>query len=487
MRPVPDMRTSRQTALTIGKKLFAVFVAMSALLLILVSIYVASYRQSNRVLDAVLHLYNRKLDIGAQMELATTEMQGAQRGLVLSYAMQDPDAAVQYTKLFADSQSRIDRLLTDLRPILASDAERKAFAQIQENRSEWVPRFQKLVEICQSGDTASAYKLRNANKVISARMHASATALVAEQRKTLDAANSTQLQSGLTSNWIALFAILISISLAAVGVVVVRGITLQLRRSIGDLEEGARQVALAAGQVSSSSQSLADGAGEQAASLEETAASSEQMSSMTRRNAGHSQQAAKFMGEVNQRVVEANSTLAGMVTSMQEIGAASTRISKIVRVIDEIAFQTNILALNAAVEAARAGDAGMGFAVVAGEVRNLAQRSAQAAKETAALIEESISRSGQGSSRLGEVAASIQAITDGANKVRTLVDEVEASSSEQAQGIEQISKAVSRIDAVTQRAAANAEESAAAGKQLDAQAHALLEVIEQLRTMVGAA
>ena len=207
---------------------------------------------------------------------------------------------------------------------------------------------------------------------------------------------------------------------------------------------------------------------------------------MTRKNAENSQQAAHFMNDVSQRVVEANNTLGGMVTSMQEIGASSGKISKIIKVIDEIAFQTNILALNAAVEAARAGEAGMGFAVVADEVRNLAQRSAQAAKDTASLIEESILRSGEGSKRLGEVAASIQAITEGTNKVRTLVDEVDASSKEQAQGIEQISKAVSQMDEVTQRTAANAEESASASEELNAQSQALMAVVQQLQALVGA-
>jgi len=208
---------------------------------------------------------------------------------------------------------------------------------------------------------------------------------------------------------------------------------------------------------------------------------------MTRKNAENSQQAAHFMNDVSQRVVEANNTLGGMVTSMQEIGASSGKISKIIKVIDEIAFQTNILALNAAVEAARAGEAGMGFAVVADEVRNLAQRSAQAAKDTASLIEESILRSGEGSKRLGEVAASIQAITEGTNKVRTLVDEVDASSKEQAQGIEQISKAVSQMDEVTQRTAANAEESASASEELNAQSQALMAVVQQLQALVGGA
>src|SRR5258705_7086872 len=210
------------------------------------------------------------------------------------------------------------------------------------------------------------------------------------------------------------------------------------------------------------------------------------MASMTRKNAENSQQAAVFMNAVSQRVAEANRTLADMTRPMQEIGASSGKIAKIIKVIDEIAFQTNILALNAAVEAARAGEAGMGFAVVADEVRNLAQRSAQAAKDTAALIEDSILKSGEGSKKLGEVVTSIQAITEGAGKVKTLIDEVEASSKEQAQGIEQISKAVSQMDEVTQRTAANAEQSAAASEELNAQSKALMTVVAQLENLVGA-
>lgn len=191
------------------------------------------------------------------------------------------------------------------------------------------------------------------------------------------------------------------------------------------------------------------------------------------------------MHAVSQHVAEANATLDGMMTSMREIDVSSGKISKIIKVIDEIAFQTNILALNAAVEAARAGEAGMGFAVVADEVRSLAQRSAQAAKDTASLIEDSILRSGEGSRMLSGVAASIRAITGGAGKVKTLVDEAEASSKEQAQGTDQISKAIAQIDQVTQRTAANAEEAAAASEELNAQSQALMAVVDQLQMMVG--
>jgi ABC-type transporter Mla subunit MlaD len=266
---------------------------------------------------------------------------------------------------------------------------------------------------------------------------------------------------------------------------VVRGINRVLTHAVTELSGGADQVSSASGQVSSSSQSLAQGASEQAASLEETSASSEQMASMTRKNAENSQQAAQFMNAVSQRVGEANHTLDAMMTSMREIDVSSGKISKIIKVIDEIAFQTNILALNAAVEAARAGEAGMGFAVVADEVRNLAQRSAQAAKDTAILIEDSILKSGEGSKKLGGVVASIRAITEGAGKVKTLVDQMDASNREQAQAIGQISKAVAQIDEVTQRTAANAEESASASEELHAQSQALIAVVEQLQGLVG--
>ncbi|HXT68879.1 MAG TPA: methyl-accepting chemotaxis protein, partial [Vicinamibacterales bacterium] len=189
------------------------------------------------------------------------------------------------------------------------------------------------------------------------------------------------------------------ISVAVAFVLVVVGVVVMVRKTRAEMVELAEQLALAADstasasvQVSTSSQSLSQGATEQAASLEETSASMEEMASMTRKNAENSQTAAGLMADVDTQVRNSNGALGDMVTSMSAIEESSQQVAKIIKTIDEIAFQTNILALNAAVEAARAGEAGMGFAVVADEVRNLAQRSAQAAKDTAGLIEASVAK-----------------------------------------------------------------------------------------------
>ena len=228
-----------------------------------------------------------------------------------------------------------------------------------------------------------------------------------------------------------LFAIVIS---GGIAFVIVRGTNAVLGDAVSALRTGAEQVVSAAGQVAGSAQTLSQGATEQAASLEETSASMEEMASMARRNADNTREAAGLMTQVDERVHESNEVLQAMVTSMGAIQESSNKVAKIIKTIDEIAFQTNILALNAAVEAARAGEAGMGFAVVADEVRSLAQRSAQAARDTAALIEESIGRSKEGGTKVTEVAASIGAITESVTRVKGIVNEVREASRQQTQG-----------------------------------------------------
>ena len=272
--------------------------------------------------------------------------------------------------------------------------------------------------------------------------------------------------------------------LGAGSAVMIRQLTRTLRRTADELAESADSVAAAAAQIASATQQQAQGSSEQAASTEQTSAAAEEISSTTRQNAEKTQSAAGLMAGAAEKVADANCKLDRMVVSMKEITGSSEKISKIIKVIDEIAFQTNILALNAAVEAARAGDAGMGFAVVADEVRNLAQKCAQAARDTTGLIEESIARSGEGKTHLDEVAAATRSVTTSAESARQLVDDVRLSTQEQSRGIEQIAKAIAQVEQLVRKSAAGTEETASASQELTAQAEVMSAMVARLRALV---
>ena len=266
---------------------------------------------------------------------------------------------------------------------------------------------------------------------------------------------------------------------------IARGLVRSLSKIAEGMNEGAEQVASASGQVSSASQSLAEGSSEQAASIEETSSSLEEMSSMTKQNSENAKQADGLMQEANQVVGQANTSMTDLKDSMEEISKASEETSKIIKTIDEIAFQTNLLALNAAVEAARAGEAGAGFAVVAEEVRNLAMRSADAAKNTAELIEGTVKKVGHGSELVNTTSDAFSEVATSSAKVAELVAEISAASTEQAQGIEQVNTAVTEMDKVTQSNAAGAEESASASEEMNAQAEEMKGMVNELMNMVG--
>lgn len=273
----------------------------------------------------------------------------------------------------------------------------------------------------------------------------------------------------------------------AVAIAIIRDVNRALRQIAMTLQGGSSEVAAAAGQVATASQTLAHGANEQAASLEETSASLEEITSMTKRNADNAESAKNLANQTRRAADMGANDMADMSRAMDAIKASSGNIGKIIKTIDEIAFQTNILALNAAVEAARAGEAGLGFAVVAEEVRNLAQRSAQAARETAEKIEDSIGKSEQGVAISTKVAASLQEILAKARGVDDLVAEIATSSKEQSQGIDQITTAVTQMDKVTQSTAASAEESASASEELNAQAETLKGAVHELLRLVEGA
>jgi len=283
----------------------------------------------------------------------------------------------------------------------------------------------------------------------------------------------------------------VAIALAAlcvgtcVALVVVRSINRPIQRAIATLGAGAEQVNAAANQVSTSSQQLAEGASEQASSLEETSSALEEMAAMARQNADNAKLADQYMTGATETIRVSDAAMKETSVAMEQISEASDQISKIIKVIEEITFQTNLLALNAAVEAARAGEHGKGFAVVADEVRNLAQRAAQAARETGGLIEQTVSRVERGVELNRTTSASFDKIGESAAKVAELVVQIARASAEQAQGVDQVNTAVSQMDRVTQSNAAGAEESAAAAEELSVQSETLRKVVGDLVALVG--
>jgi methyl-accepting chemotaxis protein len=266
---------------------------------------------------------------------------------------------------------------------------------------------------------------------------------------------------------------------------IARSIVSSIQRIISGLTEGADQVAAASTEVASSSQALAEGSSQQASSLEETSSSLEEMSSMTKQNAANANEAKAMMIKTKQIVEKVDSHMNSMAGAITEITKTSEETGKIIKTIDEIAFQTNLLALNAAVEAARAGDAGAGFAVVANEVRNLALRAAEAARNTNGLIENTIKAVKQGNELTAATREAFRENVENAGKVAQLIEEIASASQEQAQGIAQINGAVSEMDKVTQQTAANAEESASASEELTAQAEQMKGYVRDLAAVIS--
>ncbi|MDR0991673.1 MAG: methyl-accepting chemotaxis protein [Ruminococcus sp.] len=246
-----------------------------------------------------------------------------------------------------------------------------------------------------------------------------------------------------------------------------------LNKLFGEIDQAAEQVALGANQISDASQSLAEGSTEQAATVEELSASIQDVSEKTKLNAKRAVNASEVSAVVKHNAEKGAEQMTHMTAAVTEINQASQDISKVIKVIDDIAFQTNILALNAAVEAARAGEAGKGFAVVADEVRNLASKSAAAAKETGALIENSMKKAELGSSIAEQTAASLAEIVEGINKSGDLITEIADSSEQQSVAISQINDGITQVSEVVQKNSATAEECAASAEELNAQAAVL--------------
>ncbi len=470
-------------SMTIGKKLLLGFGAMVALTGVL---GLVALMKLAAVAEGVDNIAARSLP-SVYLVDKLTGFSKEQKVAILSHIASSNTAQMAaFESSYTDNTNKLAEAIKAFEKINTAASDREHISRLLAYNESIAQIWTKILPLSRASKTKEALAIWTNEGGPPSTGRAKFFLEVADSEKALADADAAAATKSAASGrlWILTVLLLAIASGAGTGFYIMRSTNSDLSLAVDELGRSAEQVTSAAAQISSGSQSLAQGTSEQAASLEETSASSQEMAAMTKKNADSSHEAATLMAIVDSRVLDANATLAEMVISMREITTSSDKISKIIKVIDEIAFQTNILALNAAVEAARAGEAGMGFAVVAEEVRNLAQRSAQAAKDTAALIEESISRSSEGNTKLGKVEEAIRSITGSAQKVKTLVDDVNVSSIEQARGSEQIANAINQMEHVTQQAAANAEQSAAAGEEMSGQAKAMMGVVNRLRAMV---
>ncbi|MFC1510327.1 methyl-accepting chemotaxis protein [Candidatus Omnitrophota bacterium] len=393
---------------------------------------------------------------------------------------------------FHEYSKEVDELIESAEEILRSDEELMErgwfdkFETLKEHHHEFDKLSEHLIEAIHSGEPASHWShmaeeveeySKELNKEITELLHlneAETNEISHNAEQAADSAKSLILMVGILTVLIgSVLAFVISLS-----------ITKPINRIVETLNAGADQTTSAATQVSSSAQRLSQGTTEQASSLEETSSSLDEIASMTKSNSDNASKASQMASEARNSAEKGDKSMQELQTAMSGITESSDKVSKIIKTIEEIAFQTNLLALNAAVEAARAGEHGKGFAVVAEEVRNLAQRSAVAAKDTSELIEESTNNSRGGAEIAKKAGEALIEIMNESKKVADIVVEIASASKEQTEGIGQITSAVSQMDQVTQQNAATSEETAAASEELTAQADSLREMVYDLKQIV---
>jgi methyl-accepting chemotaxis protein/methyl-accepting chemotaxis protein-1 (serine sensor receptor) len=458
---------------------------MLGLVLVLDTVALVSIRGLNADLERATNVTGRRQYLAGGIKAAAFEMNSLARASVLAAVVGDKVHAEAYQQQFGAPQKALVGGVEELRRL--SGGESDALLQRLTAQSAAAQQAQEELRQAIIGEKLDA-ALVIFGQQLQPRLDGvavEAASLVDRQNRELTATSAASAARATQMRAVTIGMALLAVIVGCIVLWVVRQANGLLQGMAGRMSESAERVANAAAQVSGASRSLSQGAAQQAASLEETSASAEEIVSITRKNADHTLSVAGLMQESEQGSAEVHQTLDRMIEKMKEIDTSSSKIARIIQVIDEIAFQTNILALNAAVEAARAGEAGLGFAVVADEVRNLAQRCAQAARDTAGLIEDSIANTRDGNARLDRVAGAIRSTTERASRVKSLVDEVSLGSQEQARGMEQISNAILQMEKVTQSSAAGAEQTAAAGAKLEDHARDMRELVLEMHQMVG--
>lgn len=412
-----------------------------------------------------------------------------QNNLDLMRRLMSKDAAVvaKLDDTLHQGTANVQRAMEKYATTIVSDTDRRNFENVRLSILEYRKARDQALKLAQEGkqQEAIAYSESNVTPVLQ-KFFEAASVLYNYNANNATTRFTAMVEVIDSAKWGLLIAICATLlSAIACTFLTIRAINRVLNRMANNLSEGSSQMSATAQQLSSSSQSLAQGVSEQAASLQETSSSLEEVSSMTRKTAESAQLATQLSSQAKTSADRGNEAMGKVAQAIEAIQKASAETAKIVKTIDQIAFQTNLLALNAAVEAARAGEAGKGFAVVAEEVRNLAMRSAEAAKTTSSLIEGSVTSSASGVAIALEAGKRLSEIQVSVNEVNGLIAEIAAASQEQSQGIGQVAQAVQQMDLVTQSNAATSEESAAAAEQLSSQSAQLRSLVHQLDRLVN--
>jgi methyl-accepting chemotaxis protein len=468
---------------TISRKLLIGFGALAALLLILAANSFLRVRAINAQLERVANGSARDIEVAGTIRYLVSDMQASLRQTVIATAKGDKTAAQSAIAQVRGDQSTLEAAVAQLEQNVSASEIRARLSDIRDSMQKFMTAVGNIETLANNSQALEAAEASDGAKSLGDRAGAAAADIVRLEREIVSEEQATARRASTYTTILLIVMLAMAVTASVWVLLSVRGIDRSLTHLSGQLGTSATSVLTASEKVAGSSISLSKGAAEQAASIEETSASMEELASMTRHNAANSVEAARLIASVERQVLESNTVLQSMVSSMSSIQQSSAQVTKIIKTIDEIAFQTNILALNAAVEAARAGEAGMGFAVVAEEVRNLAQRSAQAARDTAGLIEDASDKAKQGGDRVAEVVSRIAGISEGIGQATRLVDEVSQASRAQADGIAQVTTTLSAMERGTVATAASAQESADASTDLKLLAGQAMEAVITLEQM----